>query len=292
MPPQKRSKKNIPAETDQEEHHNLQGNEISFVPEPSNITDQERIAKLEALMKARAEKTAHIQEQPAEQQIHENDDDDDETIDRELERVQQKIQQLQKEKEKFASQLQAKRKISEKPEQLNQAREQIETIQREIDEMKEQENSSPWQDSPHQNSGPTRRTPKENFFAGNGLSQFVDSESPLSIGLQTAPWLPKFKPVSLPKYNGFRNSRQFLIRYESAVNSAGGDDVALAKSFIIACEEPVLNWYSLLSLHSVCSWVDLKTKFMLAFQMFHDTTAESSDLYNCKQKVREPLGTS
>jgi hypothetical protein len=73
------------------------------------------------------------------------------------------------------------------------------------------------------------------------------------------------------------------------VNSAGGDDVALAKSFIIACEGPILNWYSLLPPHSVCSWVDLKTKFMQAFQMFHDTTAESSDLYNCKQKDREPL---
>jgi hypothetical protein len=185
--------------------------------------------------------------------------------------------------------LQAKRKISEKLEQLDQAREQIETIQREIDEMREQENSSPWQESPHQNSGPTRRTPKENFFAGNGISQFVDSESPLSIRLQTAGWPPKFKPVSLPKYNGIGNSRQFLMRYESAVNSAGGDDVALAKSFIIACEGPVLNRYSLLPPHSVCSWVDLKTKFMQAFQMFHDTTAESSDLYNCKQKDREPL---
>jgi hypothetical protein len=79
------------------------------------------------------------------------------------------------------------------------------------------------------------------------------------------------------------------MRYESAANSAGGDDVALAKSFIIACEGPVLNWYSLLQPHSVFSWVDLKTKFMEAFQMFHDTTAESSDLYNCKQKDRGPL---
>jgi hypothetical protein len=79
------------------------------------------------------------------------------------------------------------------------------------------------------------------------------------------------------------------MRYESAVNSAGGDDVALAKSFIVACEAPVLNWYSLLQPHSVCSWVDLKTKFMQSFQMFHDTTAESSDLYNCKQKDRVPL---
>jgi hypothetical protein len=146
MPPQKRSKKNTLTEADQEEFHHVEGNEISFVPEPSNITDQERRAKLEALMKARAEKIAHIQEQPTEQQIHENDDDGDETIDRELERVQQKIQQLQKEKERFASQLQAKRKVSEKLEQLNQAREKIETIQREIDEMKEQENSSLWQD--------------------------------------------------------------------------------------------------------------------------------------------------
>jgi hypothetical protein len=135
----------------------------------------------------------------------------------------------------------------------------------------------------------SKRTPKENFFAGNRISHFVDSESPLSIGLLTAPWPPMFKPVSLPKYNGFGNSRQFLMRYESAVNSAGGDDVALTKSFIIACEGPVLNWYSLLSPHSVCSWVDLKTKFMQAFQMFHDTTAESLDLYNCKQKDREPL---
>jgi hypothetical protein len=52
------------------------------------------------------------------------------------------------------------------------------------------------------------------------------------------------------------------MRYESAVNSAEGDDVALAKSFIIAYEGPVLNWFSLLPLHSVCSWVDLKTKFV------------------------------
>jgi hypothetical protein len=117
----------------------------------------------------------------------------------------------------------------------------------------------------------------------------VDPESPLSIGLQTAPWPPKFKPVFLLKYNGFGNSMQFLMRYESAVNSAGGDDVALDKSFIVACEGPVLNWYSLLQPHSVCSWVDLKTKFIQAFQIFHETTVESSDLYKCKQKGREPL---
>jgi hypothetical protein len=90
MPPQKRSKKNTPVETNQEEHHHDEGNRISLTPEPSNITDQERRAKLEALQRARAEKTVHTLEQIAEQQTHENDDedDDDEAIDKELERVQ------------------------------------------------------------------------------------------------------------------------------------------------------------------------------------------------------------
>jgi hypothetical protein len=61
MPPQKKSKKNVPAEANRDDHHSTQRNETSFVPEPSNITDQERRAKLEALMKARVEKTAHTQ---------------------------------------------------------------------------------------------------------------------------------------------------------------------------------------------------------------------------------------
>jgi methionyl-tRNA formyltransferase len=72
------------------------------------------------------------------------------------------------------------------------------------------------------------------------------------------------------------------------VNSAGVDDVALAISFIIACEGPILNWYSLLQPQSICSWVDLKTKF-IQFQILHEATTQSSNLYNCKQKDIEQL---
>jgi hypothetical protein len=122
MPPQKRSKKNVPTKTNQEEHHHDEDNEISHTPEPSHIIDQERRAKLEALQKARAEMTTHTLEQFTQQDAHEDDDDDDEAVDRELEEVQQKIHQLQKEKERFANQLQEKRKASEKLEKLNQAK--------------------------------------------------------------------------------------------------------------------------------------------------------------------------
>jgi hypothetical protein len=134
MPLQKKSKKNVPTETDQEEHHHDEDNGISLTPEPSHTTDQERRAKLEALQKARDEKTAHALEPFTKQDAHE---DDDQAVDKEPEIVQQKIQQLQKEKERFANQLEAKRKASEKLEKLNQAKEQIGRMQREIEKMKD-----------------------------------------------------------------------------------------------------------------------------------------------------------
>jgi predicted transcriptional regulator len=85
MPPQKKSKKNVPTEIDQEEHYHDENNEISLTPEPSHTTNQERRAKLEALQKARAEKIAHALEPFIEQGAHENDD---QVVDRELEIVQ------------------------------------------------------------------------------------------------------------------------------------------------------------------------------------------------------------
>jgi hypothetical protein len=71
------------------------------------ISDQERRAKLEALQKARAEKTAHTLEAFTEEEAEE---EADEAVDRQLEVVNQKVLMLQKEKERFANQLEAKNK--------------------------------------------------------------------------------------------------------------------------------------------------------------------------------------
>jgi hypothetical protein len=89
MPPQKKSKKNTPTKTDQEDHCNEEYNRISFTAEPSQTTDQEPSAKLEALQKARAEKTARTLEPLTKEDA---DEDDDQAVDRELETVQQKVQ--------------------------------------------------------------------------------------------------------------------------------------------------------------------------------------------------------
>jgi hypothetical protein len=54
LPPEKSLKKNAPTDTDREEHHHDEDNGISHTPDASNITNQERRAKFEALQKARA----------------------------------------------------------------------------------------------------------------------------------------------------------------------------------------------------------------------------------------------
>jgi hypothetical protein len=78
--------------------------------------------------------------------------------------------------------------------------------------MKEQENISLWRDSPHQNSGQHKRTPRENLFTGNGISPFADPESPLSLGLQTAPWPlnqfmgPQPSPIPIQQFQQAQSS--------------------------------------------------------------------------------------
>jgi hypothetical protein len=64
----------------------------TLTTEPSRISDQERRAKLEALQKARAEKTAHT----LEAFVEEAEEEDDEAVDRQLQTMDQKLLILRK----------------------------------------------------------------------------------------------------------------------------------------------------------------------------------------------------
>jgi hypothetical protein len=77
MPTQKKSKKNTSTKVDQEDHHIEEDNENSLTAETSQIIDQERQAKFEALNKARGEKTTHLLETHTE-----DEDDDDDVVDK------------------------------------------------------------------------------------------------------------------------------------------------------------------------------------------------------------------
>jgi len=88
---------------------------------------------------------------------------------------------------------------------------------------------------------------------GGTLRNTLDLRSPLSEGLQTSPWPTTYKPITLPKFNGKADPRQFLMSFEAAVASAGGNETVMAKSFVIAAEGDALAWYSMLRPGSIYS---------------------------------------
>jgi hypothetical protein len=107
----------------------------------------------------------------------------------------------------------------------------------------------------------------------------IDPKSPLSEGIQQSPWPTAYKPITLPKFNGKTDPHQFIMSYEAAVASAGGEDAVLAKSFVIAAEGDALVWYSMLKPSTVYSWENLRDKILANFKGLTAQSLTSTDLF-------------
>jgi hypothetical protein len=66
----------------------------------------------------------------------------------------------------------------------------------------------------------------------------------LADKLQLAPWPLQYQAAAPPKYHGNTDPWKFLMCYEVAIASAGGDKATLTKSLIITLEDVAANWYS------------------------------------------------
>jgi hypothetical protein len=122
----------------------------------------------------------------------------------------------------------------------------------------------------------------KNFFQNKKKNKSAEQRAhrPAAVPRLTPPPLPEFQ--SLPRVwfcaeSQIKNSRhrkntrqRFLYQEPTGWLSAN-------------------NFFAKCNFLTLGSWVDLKTKFIEAFQIFHETKAQSSYLYNCKQKDREPL---
>jgi hypothetical protein len=75
----------------------------------------------------------------------------------------------------------------------------------------------------------------------------------LSKELQLHPWPLGYKPRILV-FNEKTNPRKFIVGYETAVTSAGGDSQTLAKSLIMMLEDIAHDWYTSLKPLSIHSW--------------------------------------
>jgi hypothetical protein len=104
-----------------------------------------------------------------------------------------------------------------------------------------------------------------------------------------SPWPANFRTGTYPKYNDSTNLVQYIMSYQVAVASSGGDDATMAKSFIIALEGPALTWYTRLPSLSIDSWRSLRDKFLLNFQGYRLDTDALAELSLCKQLERETL---
>ena len=79
--------------------------------------------------------------------------------------------------------------------------------------------------------------------------------------------------------NGKTDPHQFIMSYEAAVASAGGDDAVLGKSFVIAAEGDALAWYSMLKPSTVYSWENLRDNILANFKGLTAQSLTSTDLF-------------
>ena len=79
------------------------------------------------------------------------------------------------------------------------------------------------------------------------------------------PWSASYKPITLPKFSGKTDPRQFLMSFEAAVALVGGNETVLPKSFVIVAKGDALAWYSMLRLGSIYSWKNLRDKILSNF---------------------------
>jgi hypothetical protein len=73
------------------------------------------------------------------------------------------------------------------------------------------------------------------------------------------------------------------MSFEVAVASVGGNEIVLAKSFVITAEGDALAWYSMLKPCTVYSWKNLRDKILANFKGFTGESLTSIDLFQCKQ---------
>ena len=207
------------------------------------------------------------------------------------------LQALEKQKDILAKQLATQQNTLQRANQLAEAKRKVAAMQAEIDRMEKECASTQTNHEQQPPQGATHQYEIYNIQTSNTLQgNYVppsagtfDPNSPLSAALQHTPWPLGYKPTQLPRYNDSMDPTQFIMAYEATIALAGGDGPIMEKSFIMACEGPVANWYSYLPSGSISSWPQLKTRLWQDFQGFGRLDPNTIKNFQCLQGDKEPL---
>ena len=185
------------------------------------------------------------------------------------------LQALKKQKDILAKQLAVQQSALNRANQLAEAKRKVAAMQAEINRMeKECANAQ----TNHEQQPPLGASHQNEIH-----------NSPLSTALQHTPWPLGYKPTQLPRNNRSEDPTQFIMAYEATIVSAGDDGPIMAKSFIMACEGPLANWYSHQLASSITSWPQLKAKIRQDFQGFGRLDSNTIENFQCLQGDKEPL---
>jgi hypothetical protein len=99
-----------------------------------------------------------------------------------------------------------------------------------------------------------------------------------------------FQRQPLPQYDGDYDPKKFLMKFEAAVESNGGDATTKAKALVMALKGKVQYWYANIPKGHITSWFQLCNKLLSSFKGMQVEELDSNDLINmCIQGDRESL---
>jgi hypothetical protein len=213
----------------------------------------------------------------------------------ELARVQLKIERLQQEQESILKRQATMQRAEAHRQNINKERVRFAEMQYNLDILHHQGREAPLHNqipnqppppppSPPHNQIPHKLyppPPPQNHLLEQPFPQqmgTIDPKSPLVEHLQLALWPLHYRAVPPPKYHGNKDPRKFLMCYEAAIASAGGDEATLAKSLTISLEDAAVNWYS-----------RLPPRCIQVFQVFQVELDTEEDFLSCVQKERKSL---
>jgi hypothetical protein len=94
----------------------------------------------------------------------------------------------------------------------------------------------------------------------------------------------------LPPYDENYDPKKFLMKFEAAVESNGGDATTKDKAILMVLKGEVQYWYANISKGYITSWFQLHNKLFSSFKGMQVEELDSNDLFNmCIQGDKESL---
>jgi hypothetical protein len=163
----------------------------------------------------------------------------------------------------------------------------LQDMQAQLDQWRQQKDASEGQSINHRQK---REQAPEHFMPDDALFGNIVPISPLSVELESTPWPHRFNANTLPQYDGDYNPKEFLMKFQAAVESNGGNATTKAKLLVMALKGEVQYWYANIPKGHITSWFQQRNKLFFSFKGTQVEELDSNDLVNmCIQRDIESL---